>query len=171
MQKKLYLGVTCSVILYRTAPIPKYLKVHYVKEEIGDGKGVFVCKHEMRLKHVNLTGTESLLLFPLLSLPRHHLPAAGPSRVCVLPWHLCLSPTPGGPMLGQTLPAAPWGPGADCQESGHLELWGGQTCLHTHTAPTHEKQTFTHHILKGCCCSGKLQEYSGFCCSLFLPDG
>lgn len=25
----------------RTAPAPKYLKMHYVKEEIGDGKGVF----------------------------------------------------------------------------------------------------------------------------------
>lgn len=25
----------------RTAPVPKYLKMHYVKEEIGDSKGVF----------------------------------------------------------------------------------------------------------------------------------
>lgn len=32
------------VVVSRTAPVPKYLKMHYVKEEIGDGKGVWECK-------------------------------------------------------------------------------------------------------------------------------
>ncbi len=34
----------CYCFLFRTAPLPKYLKMHYVKEEIGDSKGVFECK-------------------------------------------------------------------------------------------------------------------------------
>lgn len=29
------------LVVLRTAPVPKYLKMHYVKEEIGDGKGVW----------------------------------------------------------------------------------------------------------------------------------
>jgi len=84
-----------------------------------------------------------LLLLPLLSLSRCHLSPASPPRVCVLSRHLCLSPPPGGSLLGQALPAAARGPGADCQESGHLERWGGQTCLLAHTMSTHEKQTLS----------------------------
>lgn len=32
------------VVFFRTAPVPKYLKMHYVKEEIGDSKGASECK-------------------------------------------------------------------------------------------------------------------------------
>lgn len=74
----------------------------------------------------------------LPSTSRNHLPPTGPPRVCVLSRHLCVSPTPGGPLLGQTLPAAPWGPGADCQESGRLERRGGQTCFQSHTVLSHK---------------------------------
>lgn len=28
-------------LFLRAAPAPKYLKMHYVKEELGDGKGMF----------------------------------------------------------------------------------------------------------------------------------
>lgn len=83
---------------------------------------------------------------PLPSLSRNHLPPTGPPRVCVLSRHLCVSPTPGGPLLGQTLPAAPWGPGADCQEGGCLERGGGQTCLLSHTVLSHEN-THTHMVV------------------------
>lgn len=78
------------------------------------------------------------------SCTRNSLPPTGPPRVCVLPWHLCVPATPGCPLLGQTLPAAPWGPGADCQESGCLERRGGQTRLQSHAVPTQEKQTYWH---------------------------
>lgn len=104
-----------------------------------------------QINYVNYYGTPRWhwppSLLHLLSLSRRHLSTAGPPWVCVFPRHLFLSPTPGGPLLGQTLPAAAWGPGADCQKSGHLECWGGQTCSHAHTVPTHEKQaysSFTH---------------------------
>lgn len=50
----------------RTAPAPKYLKMHYVKEEIGDGKGIFDSQHKIRLKHINhhFTGTQSCFILP-----------------------------------------------------------------------------------------------------------
>lgn len=36
--------LTCMLLFFfRTAPAPKYLKMHYVKEEIGDGKGTCEC--------------------------------------------------------------------------------------------------------------------------------
>lgn len=36
-----------DVVFFRSAPVPKYLKIHYVKEEIGDGKGTCeVQKHK-----------------------------------------------------------------------------------------------------------------------------
>lgn len=115
--------------------------MHYVKEEIGDSKGAFEWK--IRQNNTCKSFHSHWLPTPLLSLSRCHLSPAGPPRVCVFPRHLCLRPPPGGPLLGQTLPAAAWGPGADCQKSGHLELWGGQTCLQSHTEPTHEKQTYS----------------------------
>lgn len=126
----------CCCCFFRTAPVPKYLKVHYVKEETGEGKGVFWNRIIGTISHPASDKT----LSPLLSLSWRHFPSTSPPRVCVLPWHLRLPPTPGGSLLGQTLPAAAWGPGADCQESGHLELRGGQTCLHTPSVSTHEKQ-------------------------------
>lgn len=118
--------------------------MHYVKEEIGDSKGAFECRMRQD-KAFESPPYPSLtpLLLPLLSLSRRHLSSAGPPWVGVLSRHLCFPPPPGGPLLGQALPAAAWGPGADCQESGHLERWGGQTCLHTHPVPTHEKQTYS----------------------------
>lgn len=31
--------LTCNLFGFRIAPVPKYLKMHYVKEELGDSKG------------------------------------------------------------------------------------------------------------------------------------
>lgn len=98
-------------------------------------------KHVYRSCPLPLT---AVLLF-LLSFSRNHLSPAGPPRVGVLPRHLRLSSSQSGSVLGQTLPAAAWGAGADCQESGHLECWRGPT--RSHTVSAHEKQTrcsFTH---------------------------
>lgn len=39
------------VVFLRTAPVPKYLKMHYVKEEIGDGKGVSECRLNKKRKY------------------------------------------------------------------------------------------------------------------------
>lgn len=39
-----------SLVALRTAPVPKYLKMHYVKEEIGDGKGVCECRLNKKKK-------------------------------------------------------------------------------------------------------------------------
>lgn len=116
-------------------------------------------KWDTTCAHPYLPGTKGCLLSPVLSLPRHHLSPAGPPRVCVLPRHLGPSPPPGGPLLGQTLPAAPRGPGADCQESGHLERWGGQTRSHTHTAPTQRKADvlFVHSSVMKASRSGNLR--------------
>lgn len=41
-----------SCCRFRTAPVPKYLKMHYVKEEIGDGKGV--CVNVDSIKKLNV---------------------------------------------------------------------------------------------------------------------
>lgn len=38
--------LTCTLFDFRIAPVPKYLKMHYVKEELGDSKGGVGC--EMR---------------------------------------------------------------------------------------------------------------------------
>lgn len=100
------------VVFFRTAPVPKYLKMHYVKEEIGDSKGASECEMSSdkpvyhRLTPHLTADAPPLAFFPPLSLSRCRLSPAGPPRVCVFPRHLCLSPTPGGPLLGQTLPAA-----------------------------------------------------------------
>lgn len=47
----------------RTAPAPKYLKMHYVKEEIGDGKGIFHSNIKSDVNH-HFTGTQSWFLLP-----------------------------------------------------------------------------------------------------------
>lgn len=127
------------------APAPKYLKMHYVKEEISDGK----CESfsATRLKHVHHFCPVSLTaVLLLLSLSGNHLSPAGPPRVGVLPRHLRLSSSQSGSVLGQTLPAAARGPGADCQESGHLERRRGPIRSHMcqHMKNRHAPHSLVH---------------------------
>lgn len=54
------------VFVLRTAPVPKYLKMHYVKEEIGDGKGV--CGSRLNEKVPSMLYTDVMVLLSFSSI-------------------------------------------------------------------------------------------------------
>lgn len=134
--------------------------MHYVKEEIGDGKGVFECKHEMRLKHVTPT---SLALKAYSSF----LSSASPDTISL---QQALHESVFSPGISASPPhrvALCWD--KHCQllpevlglTAKRVATWSSEEVRHAYTLTLlqHMKNRRSL-ILKGCCCSGKLQEFS-----------